>query len=60
LKGYHKVTFLSIKKGKKMILSEIYLFIQSMKTVIYAVLLLLSALGMLVLLELDNDDNLDD
>ena len=31
-----------------------------MKTVIYAVLLLLSALGMLVLLELDNDDNLDD
>lgn len=43
-----------------MILSEIYLFIQSMKTVIYAVLLLCSALGMLVLFELDNDDDLND
>ena len=31
-----------------------------MKTVIYAVLLLCSALGMLVLFELDNDNNLDD
>lgn len=43
-----------------MILSEIYLFIQSMKTVIYAVLLLCSALGMLVLIELNNDDDLND